>query len=266
MKITDSHCHLDFKEFNQHREQLINDCRQLGVHRFIVPAVEQSNWQALLDLHGQFKSCFPALGIHPWYIEDAHNQQLEQLDALLFENKSEIIALGEIGIDGALKNKVADPETNLNKQIEFFEAQLQLAQKHRLPVIVHHRKSHQLLVPRLKQTKLPERGIIHGFSGSYQQAKAYLDLGFKLGIGGTITYPRAKKTLNALKRLPLDSLVLETDAPAMPLSGYQGQVNQPTQLPLILTSLSELLALPQEVIASQTEANIEEIFFSASKE
>ena len=112
----------------------------------------------------------------------------------------------------------------------------------------------------LKKVNLTRAGIIHAFSGSYQQAKNYIDLGFKLGIGGTITYPRAEKTIKAIKRLPLDSLVLETDAPAMPLYGFQGQANSPLKLINVFESLVAIRQESAEAIAEQIEQNISQLF------
>ena len=137
-----------------------------------------------------------------------------------------------------------------------------LAQKNNLPVIVHHRRSHPLITPLLKKVSLKKAGIIHSFSGSYQQAKQYIDLGFKLGIGGTITYPRAQKTIKAIKRLPLESLVLETDAPAMPLFGYQGEINSPLRLLDVFNHLCEIREESAEEIAATVESNINEVFFN----
>jgi len=129
-----------------------------------------------------------------------------------------------------------------------------------LPIIVHHRRSHNEVIERIKKFKPLRAGIIHAFSGSYQQAKTYLDLGFKLGIGGTITYPRAAKTIKAIKRLPLDCLVLETDAPAMPLSDQQGQANSPINIIRIFNTLCDLRSESKEVISQTIEENVNQLF------
>ena len=134
-----------------------------------------------------------------------------------------------------------------------------MAKGYSLPIIVHHRRSHQDIVAMLRQKQLTNGGIIHAFSGSYQQACQYIDLGFKLGIGGTITYPRAEKTLKAIKRVPLTSLVLETDAPAMPLYGFQGQDNSPLQLINVFQALTNIRLESSTEIAHALEENVKSV-------
>jgi TatD DNase family protein len=169
------------------------------------------------------------------------------------------VAIGEAGIDGV----IAQAENNLAQQIQIFEQQLNLAKSYQLPIIVHHRKSHQHIVAMLRQKNLTKGGIIHAFSGNYQQACQYIDLGFKLGIGGTITYPRAEKTIKAIKRLPLASLVLETDAPSMPLYGFQGQDNSPLQLIKVFQALVGIRSESAGELAHALESNINTVLASA---
>lgn len=287
MQFTDSHCHLDFIEFQQKLPQLLNECHQKNINRIIVPSVNPEHWQRVLSLpnkavNSKVKiSC--CLGIHPWFliIQDSlpdsrpaknldlsfHEQQLIQAVAEHGNTNSEkkIVAIGECGIDvlKAKKNTESEAALNNNLQIQqdFFEMQLKIAKKNNLPVIVHHCQSHQLILPLLKKINLGKAGVIHAFSGSYQQAKAYVDLGFKLGIGGTITYPRAKKTINAIKRLPLSSLLLETDAPAMPPFGQQGFINTPLNLLAVFTALVNIRDESAASIAEQIESTVNELFF-----
>jgi len=292
MQFTDSHCHLDFTEFQHELPQLLTQCQQLNIKRIIVPSVNPENWQRVLSLPAQAHSTQESntvnisccLGIHPWFLilqdnylnkESAKNIDLAFYEAQLKQavikhnntnTHSNIVAIGECGIDVFKAKKNTESEQaladNLNLQQAFFEMQLQIAKNHNLPVIVHHCQSHHLLLPLLKKSKLSQGGIIHAFSGSYQQAKAYVDLGFKLGIGGTITYARSKKTINAVKRLPLSSLLLETDAPAIPLSSQQGLINSPLNITKVFQALCEIRAEPKELIAEQIEANVEQLFFS----
>ena len=274
--LTDSHCHLDFEEFSNNLPELMRVCFEQGIHQIIIPSVSPDNWKKVLNLATSInndstnssqiseltskKQCdlFACLGIHPWYLNELNEQHLDSLSDTVHANQKNIIAIGETGIDGT----IARDHDNLAKQITFFDFQLSLAKQYQLPVIVHHRRSHEHIVPRLKQHKLEHGGIIHAFSGSYQQAKAYIDLGFKLGIGGTITYERAKKTINAIKRLPLDSLVLETDAPSMPLSSFQGEPNSPLRLLDIVECLCEIRDESKEVITETIEQNIQSLFFN----
>ena len=269
MKFTDSHCHLDFAEFEQHLTTLLTNCVEQNIHRIIVPSIAPSNWQkvllltkkqpdkkTLLNQAQQPINLFAALGIHPWFLNNLNDHHLNQLSTQVKQHKQQIIAIGETGIDG----KIAEQEDNLAKQLHFFDFQLTLAKQEKLPIIIHHRRSHQHILPLLKQYSLTKSGIIHAFSGSYQQAKQYIDLGYKLGIGGTITYPRAKKTINAIKRSPLSSLVLETDAPAMPLSGFQGEINSPLHIIEIFNTLVNIRSESAELIAEQLELNSETVF------
>ena len=264
-KFTDSHCHLDFSEFDANRHSIIQQCSQLNIHRIIVPAISPDNWENVLNLtitvnsdkslSTQAFQLFSCLGIHPWFLNNLTYEHLSQLALLVKQHKNNLIAIGETGIDGVIAKK----ENNLVQQQQFFEFQLQLANQYQLPIIVHHRQSHQHIVPLIKRANLSSGGIIHAFSGSYQQAVEYIDLGFKLGVGATITYERAQKTIKAIKRIPLSSLVLETDAPAMPPSGLQGNINSPLNLPLIFQHLCNIRSEKPDKIAQQIENNINEL-------
>lgn len=259
LSLTDSHCHLDFNELSSQLDSLLSACQNKNINRLIVPAIAPSNWQAVLDISKTNTiQIHPCLGVHPWFLDDLELSCIADLKSELIKNKSRIIALGEAGIDGT----IAKEKNNISKQIDFFDAQLAVADSLSLPVIVHHRRSHQEVVSCLKKYKLSQAGIIHAFSGSYQQAKQYLDLGFKLGIGGTITYPRAAKTIKTVSKLPLDSIVLETDAPAMPLYGYQGKTNSPERIIDVLEALSEIRNESKETLAIATEANLEQCLFT----
>lgn len=278
MQFTDSHCHLDFTEFSQNLPALLQQCYTQHIHRIIVPSVNPEHWQRVLSLTKQPNaniniSC--GLGVHPWFLILEENLtakstdldfQTQQLIQAIINNRSDIVAIGECGIDVFKAKKNTRDEQALNQNIklqqDFFEMQLQLAKQNNLPVIVHHCQSHPLILAQLKQHKSDKAGVIHAFSGSYQQAKDYLDLGFKLGIGGTITYPRAKKTINAIKRLPLSSLLIETDAPAMPPIGQQGMSNSPLNLVTVFQALVTIRDESAEVIAKQLEVNVEQLFFS----
>jgi len=284
MQFTDSHCHLDDIVFREQLPSLLAQCAKLAINRTIVPAISPDNFDNVLSLakryHNKPIKIYACLGIHPWFLEGLNIAHLEQLTAKVTLEKNNIIAIGETGIDGANIKRSDQPEKELAKQQHFFDFQLNLAKQNDLPVIIHHRQSHQYIVPMLRQYKLARSGVIHGFSGSYQQAKDYLDLGFKLGIGSTITYSRAKKTINTVKRLPLESLVLETDAPSMPLSpevmgpevvrkefiakeaiSQEAPANSPVNLIKIFDVLTTIRTESSEAVAEQLEHNIEQVFF-----
>lgn len=256
LSFTDSHCHLDFDNFNANLPSLLNQCHQAQIHNIVIPSIGPKNWQKVLTLaktHSNEKlSLHACLGIHPWFLNDLTEHSLSDLTHLVKHNIEDIVAIGEAGIDGVIDKE----QNNLALQIQVFEHQIDLAKSFSLPIIVHHRRTHQDITRILREKKTPQGGIIHAFSGSYQQACQYIDLGFKLGIGGTITYPRAEKTIKAVKRLPITSLVLETDAPSMPLYGFQGEDNSPLQLTNVFQALNKIRHESTEDLAHALQENI----------
>ena len=261
LKFTDSHCHLDFPALHTELDVQLAKCAALGIQRIIVPAVSPQNWQGVLQLtkrqHHDVK-LFGCLGLHPWYLTGLDESALQSLEQLVALHQKSLIAIGETGIDG----KIALEQNNMRQQQDFFVAQIAMANQYKKPLIVHHRRSHNEVIEILKQQPVHRAGIIHAFSGSYQQGKTYIDLGFKLGIGGTITYERAKKTINAIKRFPKEALVLETDAPAMPLSGLQGEPNRPENIVDIFKHLLAIRTEEKSALAAHLEQNIDQLFFS----
>ena len=193
----------------------------------------------------------------PWgfilFLNTYKPNAIETLEALLKANHDSCVAVGEIGLDATL-------DVDFNLQLEVFESQLALAQTYDLPVIIHHRKTHHHIIRLLKQYPLRRRGCIHAFSGSVQDAMNYVDLGFALGVGGTITYPRGDRTRTSLARVPIDYLLLETDGPTMPVCGYQGQRNQPDRLIHIRDALAEVKELEPEELERHTDANFKRYF------
>ncbi|MCO4799182.1 MAG: TatD family hydrolase [Colwelliaceae bacterium] len=259
MNFTDSHCHLDFSNFDNERDKLLELCSLANINKMIIPAVSPKNWQLLLKLVEKNKTncqLFSCLGIHPWYLNGLDNTHLELLDQTIAPQQNKLIAIGETGLDGV----IAKEQNNLSKQQSFFEFHIHMANKYALPLIIHHRRTHPEILQQLKMTPVKKFGVIHAFSGSYQQGKAYIDLGYKLGIGGTITYPRAEKTIKAVKRFPIEALMLETDAPSMPLFGMQGESNSPLRLLNIFDKLAELRSEPKELLSEAIEKNVEELF------
>ncbi|KEQ19803.1 hypothetical protein GZ78_08065 [Endozoicomonas numazuensis] len=248
----DSHCHLDFPEFDKDREETLNQCWDERIRSICIPATEARFWPRILKLFNQKPDSvrrYVALGLHPYFLDSHKESHLDDLKESLKHHSETVSAVGEIGLDYALA------DSNRVQQHYYFVRQLAVADQFNLPVILHCRKAHDDILKQLRQFKLKNGGIVHAFSGSEQQARQYIELGFKLGFGGTITYERARKTRQLVATLPLSSLVLETDAPDMPMSGYQGQRNTPTQLPLVLRKIAELRASPVEEIAQATTEN-----------
>lgn len=249
--LFDSHCHLDLPELLPQLELHLVNAKAVGVDSFLVPAVQSSAWLPLLELKQRY-GFYIALGVHPWWASQSQFDALQGLEALAA--LPEVNAIGEIGLDFALD------EQSFALQRQCFEFQLQLAGKLKKPVVLHHRKSQNELLQVIKQQRFSQGGILHAFSGSFTQGKAFIDMGFKLGIGGTITYQRAEKTRKAVKQFPLDALVLETDSPSMPLHGFQGQINTPARLPLVLKELVELRGENQRYIAEVLFNNTVQLF------
>lgn len=251
--LFDTHCHLDLPELWPDWQLHWQQATAVGVQGCLIPAVQQSAWQPLLELAATQRQFQIALGIHPWWVAAHQSSSLGLLEQLLQQHAPRVCAVGEIGLDFAI-----DPP-GFNQQQQFFSAQLALAAQFAKPVVLHHRKSMVQLLAELKRQKFPYGGILHAFSGSPEQGQAFVDLGFKLGIGGTITYQRAAKTQRAIRHLPLDCFVLETDAPAMPLAGCQGQINTPKQLALVFNAFCTLREESPEIIAAQLWRNTKSV-------
>ena len=252
-RFIDTHCHFDFPPFTGDEAQSIDRAARAGVEAIIVPAIEASRFDRVRDLARQHNALYAALGLHPIVIEHHRDEHIDRLDEAL-HRAQKLVAIGEIGLDLYRE----DPQ--FERQQTILDAQLRLAKHHDLPVILHSRRTHDKLAMHLKRMDLPRTGVVHGFSGSLQQAQRFIDLGYKIGVGGTITYPRASKTRDVMAQLPLSALLLETDAPDMPLNGFQGQPNRPEQAARVFTSLCELRQEPADVIADALLGNTRDLF------
>ncbi|PUE53234.1 TatD family hydrolase [Limnohabitans parvus] len=210
----DTHCHLDAAEFDADRDAVRAAARQAGVTRCVIPAVHAKHWTDVAQLAQRHGDAY-ALGIHPLFVPHAQDSDLLALDQALSERASDprLVAVGEIGLDFFVP-ALCTPEMR-ERQWFFYTEQLKLAQKHGLPVILHVRRSADLLIKGLRQYPVLS-GIAHAFNGSSQQAQAFVDLGFALGFGGTLTYERSLQLRRLARDLPLSALVLETDAPDIP--------------------------------------------------
>lgn len=243
MQLIDTHCHLDFPVFDSDRAALLAECRQLGVGEYIIPAVGEENWGRVMALAAEHDGISYALGVHPWYVGGQMPAVLTRLQQRLAERPRGLVAVGECGLD--LRSHV--PQEG---QLEMFEAQIELAKEHELPLIVHSVRANDTVAKILRRLRPACGGVIHAFSGSLQQAEAFWQLGFRLGIGGVISFERANKTREAVRYMPLEALLLETDAPDMPLQGQQGAPNTPANLPIIAQLLADLRQQPLAHVAS----------------
>ena len=250
MEIIDTHCHLDVVDFDLDRDEVLEQCRSHEITKIIVPAIESKSWSRLLELCELNKGIYPALGLHPVFIEQHQIEDINKLEHIL--DKTSPVAIGEIGLDFYLKNLDKD------KQLELFEQQLLLAKKHELPVILHVRKAHDQVLQLLSKIKV-KGGFCHAFNGSLQQAEKYIELGFKLGFGGTLTYENSSKIHALAKALPLESIVLETDAPDMVVESHRGQRNSPAYIIESLNALANIRNEDVNVIAQQTTLNANDV-------
>lgn len=248
MVLFDSHCHLDVPAFDADRESVLERARQLGVRDILVPAIQRSGWAFLLDLCRREADLHPALGLHPIYLEQHQLEvDLTALEQALAEHP--VTAIGEIGLDYFL------PELDRGRQLALFQAQLQIAREARLPVILHVRKAHDEVLACLRRLR-PGGGLVHAFNGSLEQARRYIELGFALGFGGMITYAGSTRLRALARALPLEHLVLETDAPDMTVAAHRGERNSPEYLPDCLAALAEIKeGEPPERIAAITTHN-----------
>jgi len=250
--LIDTHCHLDAAEFNADRNEVAEQAKAVGVQMIVVPAVEPRNFEQVIALSRQHPHCCYALGMHPMYVENAspsHIKELSELvkQTLLDENK--LVAIGEIGLDFFV--------TKQNQEIQeyFFSEQLKIAKAFDLPVILHVRRAVDEVLKHLRRNKV-RGGIAHAFNGSTQQAQEFIKLGFKLGFGGAMTYPRALKIRELAKTLPLEAIVLETDAPDIPPEwlGTKGR-NSPKELLQIAEVLADLRGITVTQIIEITSKN-----------
>ncbi|NDL61370.1 TatD family hydrolase [Acerihabitans arboris] len=250
----DTHCHFDFPPFSGCETDSIVLAAEAGVRRIIVPAVEAGRFATVLSLADRHPALYAALGMHPIAISRHTDAGLALLAHYLRQQPARLVAVGEIGLDNYMD------EPLLERQKALLVAQLGLAVRHDLPVILHSRRTHDLLAQILRRHQVPRTGVVHGFAGSYEQAVAFIKLGYYIGVGGTITYARANKTRRVMARLPLNRLLLETDAPDMPLAGFQGQPNRPERLGVTFASLCELRPEPPEQIAEIIYRNTLDLF------
>ena len=260
MAWIDTHAHLDAPELAHDVDAVREQARAQGVVHCVLPAVERSNWDSVRLLAHRHSDSY-ALGIHPLYTGRAQDEDLELLAHTLQQHRADprLVAVGEIGLDYFV------PGLDAERQQRFYRAQLALARRFDLPVILHVRRSADQLLKALRQVKV-RGGIAHAFNGSLQQAQAFIDLGFKLGFGGAVTYERALQLRRLATELPLYALVLETDAPDIPphwlyvtaaerAAGRAPARNSPAELPRIAAVVAALRGISGAELARATRDN-----------
>ncbi len=257
LPLIDTHCHLDLAIFDPDRDAVLQRAFDNAVSDFIIPATIFAHWEKIKALTNKHSHLHPAYGLHPMFMSQHNDQDLDHLAHWLQTEKA--IAVGECGLDFFIFKQQTDRQQAKNAQLHLFHSQLALAQQHQLPVILHARKSLDLVLKEIRQHTNP-RGVIHSFSGSEQQAYQLIDQGFYLGFGGPITYMRAKKLRHLVATLPLDALLLETDAPDQPDAKHYQQRNEPAFLIHIATTIAKLRRISIQDVIQITTNNAKQLF------
>ncbi|HHW4679666.1 MAG TPA: TatD family hydrolase [Xylella sp.] len=249
--LIDSHCHLDAQVFDNDRTEIIARAHAAGVIAQVILAVTATQWPKLRTICMRTSGLYPAYGLHPIFLTEHHPTHLHALRDWIEHERP--CAIGECGLDFHLK------ELNTELQHNYFISQLTIAREYALPVIVHARHAVEQVIPLIKRIgKL--RGVVHSFSGSLEQARQLWKLGFMISLGGAMTYTHAHRLHRLAMEMPLDYLLLETDAPYQPDSEIRGQRNEPGRLPTILNYIATLRKQDRNKIAKVINANTKQLF------
>lgn len=252
MRLIDAHCHFDFPAFDGRRKAVLEDARGAGLSNLVIPGVRRADWGRVSRVASEYDGLYYGLGIHPWFVAEHTADDLSALRGLLEDRPRHCVALGECGLDRL--------HGDLKEQYAWFEGQVDIAAQLHLPLVVHSVKTHDQVYEVLRRKGFSGRVLVHGFSGSYEQASKLIDLGCFIGVGGVITHQRARKTRNTIARLPVDALVLETDAPDMPPAGVDAGQNSPAFLPSILAALAGLRNAECENLAQSLLRNVQRLY------
>ncbi len=250
----DTHCHV-FSEYYDNIDEVVNQCKKNNVNRIIVNGCDINSNKEVLELVNKYDVIYGAIGFHPTELDDFKDEYFEFLENNISNPK--IVAIGEIGLDYYYDN------TDKDKQKEIFKRQLDIANKYNKPIIVHSRNSIQDTYNILKEYNL--FGSIHCFSGSVEMAREFIKIGYKLGIGGIITYKNAKNIREVVKNIDLSHILLETDSPYLTPIPYRGKSNSPEYIPLIANTIADIKNISINDVSEVTTANAEEIFDFFSK-
>ena len=251
MKLIDSHCHLDFDAFDGELNEVIGRARAAGITDIVIPGVSADGWEKIRTMCVADDSLHPCYGLHPYYVDTHTQQDLDWLETWLAQH--DCVAIGECGLD-LRRDQAAEKD-----QMQYFSAQLDLAVTFNKPVVIHAVRATTQVIELLKN--YPDlRGMIHSFSGSYEQAKQLVDRGFYISLGGAITYDNAHRVRAVATKLSLSNLLIETDAPDQPDAAHFAQRNEPAYLLNVLNCLRDLRTETREVIAARTSENARALF------
>jgi len=253
--LVDVHCHFDFPQFDGQRKQLMSELRGQGIGGLVIPGVRCVDWPKIQQVAMAHSGVFYCLGIHPWYIDEHGPEDLQQLRDHLSNANELCVGVGECGLDRR--------RGSLSEQVPWFDAQVRIAAEYRRALVIHSVKAHDEVAEVLKAANWTGSALVHGFSGSYEQAVKLIDLGCMLGVGGVITHAKGGKTRDTLARVPASALVLETDAPDMAPAGVRQGQNSPQYLPGILRELALLRSADESKLAAVLLENSYRLYGSA---
>lgn len=251
MELVDTHCHLDVAEFDPDRDAVIRRARAAGVTGIVVPAIDAAAWPTLRRVCAADDGLHAAYGLHPLLLSDHRPQHLRELRDWIERERP--VAVGECGLDFFVE------ELDRDTQQRYFQAQLELAHEFDLPLIVHARRAVEQVIHAIRAVG-GLRGVVHSYAGSQEQARQLHELGFLVGLGGPVTYARAKRLRRVAAQVPLEQLLLETDAPDQPDCESRGSRNEPARLPRVLAEIAKLRGMEPEALAEATTANARRLF------
>lgn len=248
VSLFDSHAHLDADTFDADRAAVLQRAADAGIHEQLIPAINADNWQAVADLCASTKGLHAAYGYHPMYLPAPEPECIRALQEWL-DAHPDTVAIGECGLDFYIE------DFDRAQQQWFLDAQLRMARDRELPVILHARRAVDDVMAAIRRFG-PLRGIVHSYPGSLDQAKRLFDMGFLLGIGGPVTYERAQRLRAVVTQMPLEALVLETDAPDQPTAARRGQRNEPAFMSDVANTVADLRGISVDEVATATTANM----------
>ena len=250
--LIDTHSHIDMENFEQRFDEVLKNAKQNDVEKVVIPGVEPSGFKKISEICEKYENIYGAVGVHPEEV-NSFNEKAEELIKKYLKN-SKIIAVGEIGLDYYWD------KSQIEKQKEIFERQILIAKKAQKPVLVHDREAHQYSFEILKRTKANEIGVVmHCFSGSPEFAMECVKEGFYIALGGVVTFKNAKKVKEVAKIIPLDRLLLETDAPYMAPVPYRGKENEPAYVKYVAQEIANLRNISYEEVAETTTNNAKKL-------
>jgi TatD DNase family protein len=252
MRLIDAHCHFDFPAFDHSRRSILDESRSLGLSHLVIPGVRRADWGRVSRIASEYEGLYYCLGIHPWYVAEHSEADLVALEQALQLRPDRCVGVGECGLDRL--------HGSLDQQYPWFEAQIDIAAHFHLPLVVHSVRTHDQVAEVIRRKNFNGRVLVHGFSGSYQQACKLVDLGCFIGVGGMVTRTRARKARDAFARLPVDALILETDAPDMSPEGVAPGDNSPVYLGRILQALADLRGADAEHLGRAMLCNVQRFY------